>query len=117
MSLLILRDMKEILVTLGIFSLFVVGIIALAIKWVFGLTLNKIKSDSLTPEDILELRAAADELVKRINEAADNAISRIENREARLRELLSFTDSVILSPEAVNAMDANKGINENLENT
>jgi len=93
--------MKELLLTLSIFGLLTIAILALAARALSAAMIRKIREESLTPRDLSALESAADELVQRINDAADAAISRLEAKEQKVRELLHAGDAVILSSSAV----------------
>jgi len=89
--------MKELLLTLSIFGLLTIAILALAARALSAAMIRKIREESLTPRDLSALESAADELVQRMNDAADAAISRLEAKEKKVRELLRTGDAALLS--------------------
>ena len=89
--------MSELLLTIAIFGILAVGLSAFAVRRISGALMRKVRDDSLTPQDLSALRDAADELVRRIEEATNASIARLEAKERELRELLQTRDVLILS--------------------
>ena len=89
--------MKELFLTLGVFGILTVGLLAFFMRLISRAVKRGIAEESLTPQDLLALQSAADELVRRIEEAADSAIARLEAKEREVGELPRNRDAVILS--------------------
>ena len=89
--------MKEMLLTFLIFGLLTVGMLALAARALFAAMIRRIREESLTPQDLAALETAADELVRKIEEAADTAIARLEAKKREFGELPRNRDALILS--------------------
>ena len=87
--------MSELLLTIAIFGILAVGLFAFAVRRISGAVMRKVREDSLTPQDLSALEDAADELVRRIEEATNAAIARLEAKERELRELLQTRDVLI----------------------
>ena len=91
--------MHELFLTVCVFSLLLTGLIAYFARAAFRAAMRRINTESLTPQDIAALHDAADDLVRRIDEAADAAIARLDAKEREVRELLETRDALILSAE------------------
>ena len=73
--------LSELLPAIAVFSILTVAALALIGRTLLRALTQRIGRESLTPQDVLALQSAVDEMTGRIDEAADRAVARLEARE------------------------------------